>query len=158
MFQASKNVTFFFFILQNQRTGGQNRSRRGSTSGRRQVAGKEGRRVNTVQILCTHVCKCKTDTSPEMGRVKESCGGGESKYGIFGIHCKNFCKCHKIPPSSTSIKKKQVALSSNVSLTKRKNKIKMSYSIRLASFSAEISHARRELEYMFKVLKEQNRN
>jgi hypothetical protein len=29
---------------------------------KREVAEKGGRRVNMVQKLCTHVCKCKNDT------------------------------------------------------------------------------------------------
>jgi predicted RNA-binding protein YlqC (UPF0109 family) len=29
------------------------------TSEMEEVVGKGGRRVNIVQILCTHVCKCK---------------------------------------------------------------------------------------------------
>jgi hypothetical protein len=33
-----------------------------STSERREVMGKRDRRVNMVQKLCTHVCKCKNDT------------------------------------------------------------------------------------------------
>jgi predicted RNA-binding protein YlqC (UPF0109 family) len=32
------------------------------TSGRGKVLGKECRRVNMVQTLCTHVCKRKNDT------------------------------------------------------------------------------------------------
>jgi hypothetical protein len=97
------------------------------------------------------------ETIPGMGvRDKgEQCGG--CKYGIFDIHCKNFCKCHKIHPPGTTIKK-QVSLSSNPSPSKRKsNKRRMSlFIILLANFSAEILQARRELEYIFKVLKEQN--
>jgi hypothetical protein len=26
---------------------------------------------------------------------------------IYLIHCKNFCKCHNVPPPSTTIKKKK---------------------------------------------------
>jgi hypothetical protein len=26
---------------------------------------------------------------------------------IYLIYCKNFCKCHNVPPSSTTIKKKE---------------------------------------------------
>jgi hypothetical protein len=31
-------------------------------SGKGEVAGKEDRRVNRVQRMCTHICKCKNDT------------------------------------------------------------------------------------------------
>jgi hypothetical protein len=52
------------------------------------VAGKGDRRVNTVQTLCTHVCKCKNDTcrncSTNWGRViKQSGREDEFKYDIF---------------------------------------------------------------------------
>jgi hypothetical protein len=59
--------TFIFFLLQNQRTGGWNRSCLGwgkglgnSESG--EVAGKGGGRVNMVQKMYTHTCKCRDDT------------------------------------------------------------------------------------------------
>jgi hypothetical protein len=32
------------------------------TRGRGEVAEKEGRRVNKLQKMCIHVCKCKNDT------------------------------------------------------------------------------------------------
>jgi hypothetical protein len=45
---------FLFFLLQNWRTGGWNRSC---------VCWGEGcKKINAVQIPCTHVCKYKTDT------------------------------------------------------------------------------------------------
>jgi hypothetical protein len=66
-----------FFLLQNWRTGGQNRSCLGAggggPSGRRKEVGKGCRRVNMEQILCIHVCKWKNDTVdtiPEMGGGK----------------------------------------------------------------------------------------
>jgi hypothetical protein len=31
--------------------------------------------------------------------------GGEFKYDIYLIYCKNICKCHNVPPLSTTIKK-----------------------------------------------------
>jgi hypothetical protein len=37
------------------------------------------------------------------GRIKESGGRGESKYDNL-IHDKNLCKCHNVPPVSTTIK------------------------------------------------------
>jgi hypothetical protein len=30
------------------------------------------------------------------GRIKENDGGGEINYDM--IYCKNFCKCHNVPP------------------------------------------------------------
>jgi hypothetical protein len=52
--------------------------------------GERGKRVNMVQILCTHVCKCKNDTvetTPGIGEleIKENVGGGEIKYNKFDI-------------------------------------------------------------------------
>jgi hypothetical protein len=45
--------------------------------------------MNTVQIMCTHVCKCKiipSETVPGMqGEMKERGGGGEFKYDIFDL-------------------------------------------------------------------------
>jgi hypothetical protein len=46
------------------------------------------RRMNTVQILCTHVCKWKNDICwnySRNGEVKENGGKGEIKYDIFDI-------------------------------------------------------------------------
>jgi hypothetical protein len=37
-------------------------------------------------------------------KIKENDGGGEFKYSIL-IYCKNICKCHNVPPPSTTIKK-----------------------------------------------------
>jgi hypothetical protein len=54
----------YFFLLQNWRTGGRNRSwlAGGGTIGMGEEVGKEHGRVNMVQILCTHVCKWKNET------------------------------------------------------------------------------------------------
>jgi hypothetical protein len=46
--------------------------------------------MNMVQIMYTHVCKCKNDTCWNCSRnweggIKESSGGGELKYDIFDI-------------------------------------------------------------------------
>jgi hypothetical protein len=51
------------------------------------VAGKEGRRVNMLQKMCTHACKCKTlwlklSQEWEKGGMKDSDGEGESMYDI----------------------------------------------------------------------------
>jgi hypothetical protein len=54
------------FLFTKQKTGEQNRSclgkRESVTSGNREDVGKGCRRVNMVQILCTHVCKWKNET------------------------------------------------------------------------------------------------
>jgi hypothetical protein len=78
-------VASYLYFKQTERTGGLNRS-----CGEGIVpAGKGYRRVNMVQKMYTHVCKCKADThwnySRNWGRgeIKESGGGGESKYEIF---------------------------------------------------------------------------
>jgi hypothetical protein len=72
--------------------------------------------MNMVQIMCTHVCKCKNDIcwncSRNQGRVvKESSGGwwkraveGVNSSMIYLIHCKNLCKCCNVPLPSTTIK------------------------------------------------------
>jgi hypothetical protein len=54
----------FFFLLQDQRTGGQNRRGSGGvgTIGRGEDVGKGHRTVNMVQIPCAHVCKRKNET------------------------------------------------------------------------------------------------
>jgi hypothetical protein len=58
-----KFFSFFFFLLQIQIIEGQNRSYLwGFLPVKGEVAGKGGRRVNTVQKLCTPECKCKNDT------------------------------------------------------------------------------------------------
>jgi hypothetical protein len=52
---------FMVLLLPNQRTGGQNRFCPGVGEGGR--GGRErSRRLNMVQIMYTHVCKCKNDT------------------------------------------------------------------------------------------------
>jgi hypothetical protein len=64
--------------------------------------GKVVRRGYTrVKILCTQCYengKMKpVETIPRMGvgRIKENDGGVNSTI----IHCKNFCKCHNVPPA-----------------------------------------------------------
>jgi hypothetical protein len=80
----------------------------GSTSGRREVVGKEGRRVTTVQ-KCAHMpvnAKLRpVETVPGTGEGDT----GERWRGEFNmmcvIYCKNLHKCHNAPPPSTRIKK-----------------------------------------------------
>jgi hypothetical protein len=61
------NYILCFFLLQNWRTGGQNRFCQGRMRGgvwyRWEEGGsrERGRRVNMIQIMYTHVCKCKND-------------------------------------------------------------------------------------------------
>jgi hypothetical protein len=84
-------LSFLFLLLQNQRIGGQNKSCPGGKagiSGREEVMGKEGRRMNTVQKMSTLACKCKiipVQTIIGISRrvIKENSGAGEFKYDIF---------------------------------------------------------------------------
>jgi hypothetical protein len=60
---SNKQKCFVLFCFQKQRIGRQNRSCLGAgTSGRRKDIRKGCRRVNMVEILCTHVCKWKNET------------------------------------------------------------------------------------------------
>jgi hypothetical protein len=45
------------------------------------------------------------ETIPGMGEKMEENGGGGEFNIIYLIYCKNFCKCHNVPPPSTIIKK-----------------------------------------------------
>jgi hypothetical protein len=63
------------------------------------VAGKGGGRVNMVQILYTHICKCKKLYQLKLFQewergIKENNGGESSTM----IYCMNFCKCPNVPP------------------------------------------------------------
>jgi hypothetical protein len=59
---------------------------------------KRCKRVNVLEILCTHVWKWENEICwhcLEMGEEeKENDGGVDS----IMIHCKNFCKCHNVLP------------------------------------------------------------
>jgi hypothetical protein len=74
--------------------------------------GKWGRRVNMVQTLCTHACKCENDTCWNYSRtwgqggIKEN-GGGVNSSMIYLIYCKNFCKWHNVPQPSITVKVKK---------------------------------------------------
>jgi hypothetical protein len=56
---------------------------------RGELAGKGCRRVNMVQILCTHLCKLKNDAYSNYSRYrvrnKGECSGGEFRYDVFDI-------------------------------------------------------------------------
>jgi hypothetical protein len=70
--------SFFFYEIREQEGRAGPASRFG-TSGRGQVVGKECGRVNMVQILCSQVCKCKTDSCwnySRNGGIKQSGGKG----------------------------------------------------------------------------------
>jgi hypothetical protein len=55
--------SLFFYKIGEQEGGTVLPRGRGvGTSGRGEVMGKGGRRVNVVQKMCTHVSKCKNDT------------------------------------------------------------------------------------------------
>jgi hypothetical protein len=61
-----------------------------------------------VQIMYTHVSKCKNDTCWNCSKNR---GGGVNSNIIYLIHCKNLCKYSSVPPPSTTIiiiKQKQV--------------------------------------------------
>jgi hypothetical protein len=70
---------------------------------------KGHRRVNTVQILCKHVCKWKHDTYCNWSGKRGRGGQRRMVEGMNSsmtnlIYCKNFCKCHNVP-SPRTIKK-----------------------------------------------------
>jgi hypothetical protein len=60
----------YFFLLQNQRIGGRNSLGGGGigTSGRGRWW-ERGRRMNMMQIMSTHVCKCKNDICWDMWKL-----------------------------------------------------------------------------------------
>jgi hypothetical protein len=39
----------------------------------------------------------------EGGNKEEWCGGGVNSTMIYLIYCKNFCKCHNVPPPSITL-------------------------------------------------------
>jgi hypothetical protein len=83
-------------------------------SGRRENIRKGCKRVNLVEILCTHVQKWKNETCWNYSRN----GGGEIKENDGGvnstmIYCKNFCKCHNVPQCSNKKDKKYRELLTN---------------------------------------------
>jgi hypothetical protein len=61
------------------------------TSGRWEDVEKGYRKLNILQMLCTHVCKWKNETCWNYSRnggkegIKENNGGDEFKYDIFGM-------------------------------------------------------------------------
>jgi hypothetical protein len=48
------------------------------------------------------------ETVPGRGKRGRGTIEGDSSILIYLIHCKNFCKCHNIPPPSTTIKKLKI--------------------------------------------------
>jgi hypothetical protein len=55
-------LSFMFFLMQNQRSGGQNIICGWGISTSGEGLGERGRKMNTVQKMCIHVCKCKNET------------------------------------------------------------------------------------------------
>jgi hypothetical protein len=53
----SYHLSFFFYKIRKQEGGTGSRG----VVEREEVVEKVGRRMNMVQIVCTHVCKCKND-------------------------------------------------------------------------------------------------
>jgi hypothetical protein len=102
----NKQKCLFFLFLQNQRTGGHNRSCVGVVGiiGREEDVGKGSRRVNIVQILCTHICKCKNEKN-EKGDTGEWWRGVKSSIKCL-LYCKKFCKCHNVYQHNKKKKKK----------------------------------------------------
>jgi hypothetical protein len=70
--------------------------------------GERGRRMNIVQIMYTHVCKCKNDTCWNCCRNQGMGDGGEKGNSsmIYLVYCKNLFKCYNVPTPSTTIKEK----------------------------------------------------
>jgi hypothetical protein len=63
LYSYLKQTKCHYFPLQDQRTGGQNRScLLGWYQWKGEDVRKGCRKVNMVQILCVHVCKWKTET------------------------------------------------------------------------------------------------
>jgi hypothetical protein len=99
---------YHIFISQNQRKGGQNRSCLGVWyQWKGEGVGKGHGRMNSVQILCTQVCRWKNDTCwtiPGMGGWRRRMVKEINSSMIHLLYCKNFCKCHNVPPPSTILK------------------------------------------------------
>jgi hypothetical protein len=53
-----------------------------TSSGRGEDIRKGYKRVNMVEILCTHVWKWKNETGRQGGGIKENGGGGEFNYDM----------------------------------------------------------------------------
>jgi hypothetical protein len=94
---------FFFFLLQNQKIGGQN-----SPAGRLRPVGQSRRweRVREGEYGVNTVHRCKNDTcwnySKNGGRRgKRRAVEGVNSSMIYLIHCTNFHKYHNVPPTST---------------------------------------------------------
>jgi hypothetical protein len=61
-----------------------------------------------VQIMYSQVCKCNNDTCwnsyRNRGRGMKESSQRVSSSIIYLIYCKSFCKCHNVPPPSTTTK------------------------------------------------------
>jgi hypothetical protein len=64
-----------------------------------------------MNLPCTHVCKWKNDICWNYSRNWE--GGwrkmveGMNSSTIYLLYCKNFCKCHNVPPPSNKKKERK---------------------------------------------------
>jgi hypothetical protein len=79
-------LPFMFFLLQNLPRIQEVEGGGGEVKGSGRALGGGRERGTVVQLMCTHVCKCKNDTCGNCSRnggVKESSGGGEFKCDIF---------------------------------------------------------------------------
>jgi hypothetical protein len=83
-------MSFFFFHKIGEQEGEAGPVWVVGTSGRDEDVGRGCRRMDIIQILCTHVCKWKIegcwDYSRNVGRgIMENDGRGEFKYDILDI-------------------------------------------------------------------------
>jgi hypothetical protein len=104
--KQAKMSSFSFFLLQNQRKGGQNKS---CPWGRVLVvpvggeSGREGGRRGIWSKKCVHTYvnakMIPVETIPGIGGrwIKKRGGGGGGKLSmIYLTHCKSLCKCHNV--------------------------------------------------------------
>jgi hypothetical protein len=97
--------SFIFFVLQNQRTGEWKRFGAGSGreigTGVREVVGKVGSRMNTMQTMCTNkyvnTKMIPVETVPGIGRRGWRTAEVVNSNMIYLIHCKNLRKFYNEP-------------------------------------------------------------
>jgi hypothetical protein len=68
--------------------------------------------MNMMQKLCAHYVNAKmiaVETTPGMGggMIRRAVEGVNSSM-IYLIYCKNFYKCHDVPPPNATIKKAEI--------------------------------------------------
>jgi hypothetical protein len=64
------------------------------------------RRMNLVEILCSHVWKWKNETCWNYSKYWGEKKIKENEVNSTMIHCKNFCKCYSVPLVQQYFKKK----------------------------------------------------